>query len=389
MTAPFPGGNPTDPGYWEVIFDVIPFPVYVADCTSFEIICANRAMLQRVDAKSGAKCHMAIYGQPTPCSFCRMPQLEQATESGSNYIEFEHFNDRDDRWYQLRETMVAWFDGRRAKYSIAVDITALKEVQNALAEAHAELALKHRQLNGALVAEQEVSLNQRNFLAMVSHEFRMPLSIIGGAAQVLELYNTDKPEAGEEIAKIDRAVHRMSDLIDVCLADERLASAVTAVQLNDVDLPQLLAEICAEKRKMSGPERIATISSDIDHVFVKADSGLLRVAISNLVDNALKYSPIASGPVEIALTSTGDRVQVSVADRGPGISEAERERIFEKFYRSTSATGIRGAGLGLYIVKQIIDRHHGLVEVRPGAVTGSVFTISLPAEGKASAVANL
>ena len=378
MTAPFPGGNPADPGYWEVIFDVIPFPVYVADCATHEIICANRAMLQRVDAKSGAKCYEAIYQQTAPCTFCRMSELSKSAEGGSNYIEFEHFNDTDDHWYQLRETMVAWFDGRRAKYSIAVDITALKEVQNALAEAHAELALKHRQLNGALIAEQEVSLNQRNFLAMVSHEFRMPLSIIGGAAQVLELYNTDKPEAGEEIAKIDRAVHRMSDLIDVCLADERLASAVTAIQLTDVDLGHILEDICTEKQAMSGAERIHLVSAD--HVRIKADSGLLRVAISNLMDNALKYSHLGSGSVEISTARTGDWVAITVTDYGPGICEAERDRIFEKFYRSSSATGIRGAGLGLYIVKQIIERHHGRIDVKAGQDSGSVFTIHLPLE---------
>lgn len=376
MSAAFPGGNPSDPGYWEVIFDVIPFPVYVADSTTYDVICANRAMTQRVAVKPGDKCHAAIYQQPEPCSFCRMQELESIAACGNNYLEFELFNDIDDRWYQLRETMVAWFDGRRAKYSIAVDISALKEVQNALAEAHAELALKNRRLNGALVSEQEVTLNQRNFLSMVSHEFRMPLSIIGGAAQVLEHYTDATPEAGEELAKIDRAVHRMSNLIDVCLADDRFTSAMAALQVRPMDLAQLLSDICREKAELGGQERLsATIGGPAP---LTADPVLLRVAVSNLVDNALKYSPAGSGPVGLSLKCDGAEARIVVTDHGPGIPADEAERVFEKFYRSPSATGTRGAGLGLYIVKQIAESHGGRIRVEPGPTGGSVFTITIP-----------
>jgi signal transduction histidine kinase len=378
MSTVFPGGNPSDPGYWEVIFDVIPFPVYVADANTFDIVCANRAMKQRVKVKPGDKCYAAIYQEAGPCSFCKMQQLESAAANGTNYLEFEHFNDLDDHWYQLRETMVAWFDGRRAKYSIAVDISALKEVQNALAEAHAELALKNLRLNGALQSEQEVTLNQRNFLAMVSHEFRMPLSIIGGAAAVREIYTRDKPEAVEEIGKIDRAVHRMSDLIDVCLADARFTSAVAALQVRPVDLAPLVEGICREKAELGGPERLSlTIGAETT---LTADPALLRVALSNLIDNALKYSPARNGPVRVSLDATQTEVRMIVADHGPGIAADEVERVFEKFYRSPSATGTKGAGLGLYIVKQIIESHGGNIKVGAGPAGGSEFTITLPTD---------
>ncbi|BAE51440.1 sensor histidine kinase [Paramagnetospirillum magneticum] len=376
MSTVFPGGNPSDPGYWEVIFDVIPFPVYVADAKTFDIVCANRAMKQRVEVKPGDKCHAAIYQQTTPCSFCKMAELESAAATGANYLEFEHFNDLDDHWYQLRETMVAWFDGRRAKYSIAVDISALKEVQNALAEAHAELALKNFRLNGALQSEQEVTLNQRNFLAMVSHEFRMPLSIIGGAAEVLEIYTKDKPEAVEEVGKIDRAVHRMSDLIDVCLADARFTSAVAALQVRQLDLAALVEEICREKAEFGLPGRVhLTVAA---RMTLTADPALLRVALSNLIDNALKYSPAASGPVMVSLDLHQSVARITVTDHGPGIPADEADRVFEKFYRSPSATGTKGAGLGLYIVKQIVESHGGTIKVGPAAGGGSEFVIALP-----------
>ncbi len=304
-----------------------------------------------------------------------MAELERREPAGENQIVFEHFNDHDDCWYQLRETMVTWIDGRRAKYSVAVDISALKEVQNALAEAHAELSLKNRRLNAALDGERRVMRGQRNFLAMVSHEFRMPLAIIEGAAQLLDIYSRPKEEAADEVAKIQRAVRRMTDLIEVCLADDRLDSAMTSLHLSEVDLVGMLREVCDERQPTTGGGRL--VLSTAAGVRLVADLTLLRVAISNLVDNALKYSP-PEATVEVGLDVGDGVVTVTVADRGRGIDPGEDERIFEKFFRSPSADGVRGAGLGLFIVRRVADLHQGRVEVKARPGGGSVFALTLP-----------
>lgn len=370
----FPGGNPGDLGYWEVVFDVIPFPVYVAD-SSHRIICANRAMRQRVGGEAGQTCHAVIYGRDAPCDFCKMSVLEQREAGADNLVVFEHFDDRDDRWYQLRETMVSWIDGRRAKYSVAVDISALKEVQNALAEAHAELSLKTRHLAAALDGERRVMAGQRNFLALVSHEFRMPLAIIEGAAHLLGLYNHGQAEPADEVAKIKRAVRRMSDLMEVCLADDRLESAMMAQQLSDIDLSALIGECCADKRPLAGDGRLAVVVEP--KVSARVDAGLLRLAISNLIDNALKYSP-SDRMVGVELARDGGAIAISVTDQGAGIAADEFERIFEKFYRSPAASGVRGAGLGLFMVKRIVDLHGGRVRVESRPGEGARFTVVLP-----------
>jgi len=377
MAASFPGSNPGDTGYWEVVFDVIPFPVYVADIATLRIICANRAMRQKCGAQPGDICHAVIYGLDQPCSFCKVAALEEAAVQGENSLVFEHFNDQDDSWAQLRETLVTWIDGRRSKYSVAVDISALKEVQNALAEAHAELSIKNRGLNALLEREREVMRGQRNFLAMVSHEFRMPLAIIDGAAQVIDHYVVDRPEAGEEVAKIQRAARRMTDLIEICMADDRLETALTALQPTRLDLAAVVEDVVADKLPLAGAARL--ILRVAERPVIRGDLSLLRVAVSNLIDNALKYSP-TSEPVEIALELLDGDLAITVADRGAGIAEDEQDRIFEKFFRSTRADGVRGAGLGLFIVKRVVDLHQGRVSVASRPDGGSVFAISLPVE---------
>jgi signal transduction histidine kinase len=376
MTTPsFLGSNPHESGYWDAMFDIIPFPVYVVDIATYQVICANRAMRLKTGAEAASPCYSAIYHLDQPCSFCKIAELQEDTGGEVGPLVFEHFNEYDDCWYQLRESLVTWMDGRKAKYSVSVDISVGKETQNALAEAHAELAIKNRDLNVALDAERSVIRSQRNFLAMVSHEFRTPLAIINSAAQLLDLYLGGNNEAEEELSKILRATHRMADLIDVYLADDRLDSALSALKVTDVDLAALLDEVLSDKMLLGGKARLT--QEPPGPLMLQADSALLRVVVSNLIDNAIKYSPAAE-PIDIALSARDDLAILSVKDRGLGIAEDERERIFEKFFRSSSADGVRGAGLGLFIVKRIVELHQGQVSVasRPGH--GSTFTITLP-----------
>jgi diguanylate cyclase (GGDEF)-like protein len=132
---------------FESHFDLIPFGIYVVEAASYTLVYSNKAFIARFGDKAGRTCHQALYERDTPCLNCRMAEL--LTETGlpnGETLVFEHFNDVDDRWYQMQVRTMTWPDGRVVKYSIAVDISELKETQNRLAEAHAELALKNREL---------------------------------------------------------------------------------------------------------------------------------------------------------------------------------------------------------------------------------------------------
>jgi len=227
----------------------------------------------------------------------------------------------------------------------------------------------------AMEAERQVMREQRNFVGMVSHEFRVPLAIIQGAGQLLDIYTKDHEEAQEEAAKIGRAVCRMTDLMDVFLADERLECGQILLDLTQVELRAILNEVCQDRRSTAGDRfRLAVGDRPIT---VRGDVTMLRIAFSNLIDNALKFSP-PDRPVGIAITQDDDSATIRVSDQGPGISLEDQAHIFEKFYRSPRTDHVRGVGLGLFIVKRIIEFHGGAIAVdsRPGA--GTTVMVVLP-----------
>jgi len=247
------------------------------------------------------------------------------------------------------------------------DITTRKQLEDML-------RLTGRRAEAALEAERQAMREQRNFLAMVSHEFRVPLAIIEAAAQLLGIYIRAGEEAGDEVAKIRRAVRRMSELIDICLADDRLDSNAMQLQTDRVDVTRLLADLCDDKRPFVGPRELILHAQE--PVMVMGDCTLLRIAFSNLIDNALKFSPPHT-PVILEVGVGADAVRVRVSDQGPGIAVEEQPRIFEKFYRSTKSDRVRGAGLGLYIVKRIMDLHGAAISVDSRQGMGAAFDVWL------------
>ena len=132
---------------FESHFDLIPFGIYVVDAGTSEIIYCNRAFLDHFGNHVGRCCYKALYERSAVCPWCHVRELvtEQGLPNGGTRV-FEHFNDSDDRWYQMQVRAMTWPDGRVVRYAIAVDITELKATQNQLAEAHAQLALTNREL---------------------------------------------------------------------------------------------------------------------------------------------------------------------------------------------------------------------------------------------------
>ena len=125
---------------FESLYDVIPYSTYVVDVRTHEIVFVNRAFSDSRGDLSGRICHKAIYMEDSPCLHCKINDLINSDGyPNGNTLIFDHFNPIDDHWYQYQEKALVWPDGRAVKCSIAVDVTELKETQNCLAEAHAEL----------------------------------------------------------------------------------------------------------------------------------------------------------------------------------------------------------------------------------------------------------
>ncbi len=132
---------------FETHFNIIPFPIYVVDVNTYELVFCNSSFKRIFGDQVNRICYKALYGHEQPCINCRISQLVDSRRMPNGQsLTVEQFNELNDHWYQLQEKALSWPDGRTVKHTIAVDITELKEVQNKLVEAHAHLALKTREL---------------------------------------------------------------------------------------------------------------------------------------------------------------------------------------------------------------------------------------------------
>ncbi len=231
-----------------------------------------------------------------------------------------------------------------------------------------------RSLSAALEAEKQVRAEQRQLTAMLAHEVRSPLGVISATAQILQLTTgADDRAAQERVAKIFRASRRLSELVDGCLAEERLDSPDMVLNPSTFDLTALVADVCDEARTVRG--RDIGLDAEPDLILV-ADIALIRIAISNLVENAAKYTG-ADTMIEVAAQRDGREYAVTVTDHGTGIADDDLPRIFDKYFRAEATGASPGAGLGLHIVKRIVERHDGRIAAASGP-DGSRFTIRLP-----------
>jgi two-component system OmpR family sensor kinase len=235
-------------------------------------------------------------------------------------------------------------------------------------------------LEEKLAQEQRIALLQRNFVSMASHEFRTPLSIIDGHAQrLIKMKDRLAPEEiNERAGKIRGAVLRLTHLIENLLDSSRLIDAGPGHYLHpeEIDLSALLQEICQLHREIAPGSRIEERFATVPLQMV-GDPKLLFQMFSNLLSNAIKYSA-SGGLVEISAGLDTGQVVVTVKDNGIGIPAKDIDQLFERYYRGSNVSGIVGTGVGLYLVKMMVDAHGGEITVESSEGEGSTFLVRLP-----------
>ena len=282
---------------------------------------------------------------------------------------------------RVRHAERAKFDAEHKAAAATREAERAGELALANAALETEIAERHRlqeKLQSAFDAERQALAVQRDFVATVSHEFRTPLAIIDAAAEnlALQLGAAAPPGMSQRVDKIRGAADRLTELIDNCLADERLRETAGSARAEDVDLDALIRGVLDE-RPGAAAARLHYEPPAGSPPHYRGDRQLLAIAFSNLVDNAFKYSP-QGGAVQVGLTRMEGAIVITVADAGIGIAAADQERIFERFCRAGAPAGVAGAGLGLYLVRQIVRMHGGDVGVTSAAGAGAEFRIVLP-----------
>jgi len=226
-------------------------------------------------------------------------------------------------------------------------------------------------------------------LQLVSHELRTPLTSIQGLSDVLLKFPVAAGESREMLSTIHSEAVRLSETINRYLDLTRLESGAQPLTLAPVSCQELIAG-CLRNLSLLAAERQISLTSQIDPTVpvLHVDAQLLTQAVSNLLSNAIKYSPPETAVV-VAVEFNHAAVMISVRDQGYGIPEEARERVFEKFYRleRDTASDTVGTGLGLPLVKEIVEQHGGRITVASAPAAGSTFTIHLPLQQSSLAVA--
>ncbi|MGN6606657.1 MAG: ATP-binding protein [Jatrophihabitans sp.] len=261
----------------------------------------------------------------------------------------------------------------------AEELAVRQESERALLDALDQQRAAAERLRGVDEMRTEV-------VATVSHELRTPLTTIGG---YLELLLDDEPDDDRRqmLEAMDRNAARLSDLVEDLLALARLDAEVRTAPTVAVDLTAVVLEaVDAVHHLVAQREQVLDLELDgTRRVMVHGDPRQLDRAIVNVLANAAKYTP-AGGRVTVRLDIVGDRAQLAVTDTGVGIPRAEQDKLFDRFFRASTAQDTKGTGLGLAIVKTIVDRHAGELTVESTPGLGSTFTISLPLAAQLAAL---
>lgn len=235
-----------------------------------------------------------------------------------------------------------------------------------------------RQLQEALATEKEAHELQRQFIAMVTHEFRTPLTIIDGSAQhvMRQGRRTDDERLVGRGEKIRHAINRLKHLMEGVLFTGSLEAGNIGIKVENYNFGKLLEEICDDHRAIGITHTLELQIGEIPPL-ISCDPRVLYQAFSNLLSNATKYSPGADRVVLSAERRNGG-IEVSVQDFGIGIPSRDLGKMFMPYARATNTAGISGTGLGLNLVKTLVEMHGGTVGVESVEGEGSTFTVWLP-----------
>jgi len=216
------------------------------------------------------------------------------------------------------------------------------------------------------------------FISIVSHELRTPVALIKGYASTLRRDDArwDKRTISDSLAVIEEEADRLSKMVDDLLDASRLQAGGLSLNQADVSLPSLASRVTERFAAQSPKHRLVTDFPESFPVII-GDETRIEQVLSNLVSNALKYA--ASGEIRVSGSVRPEQVIVCVSDEGPGIEARDLPHIFDRFYRSTNAVKqTKGAGLGLYLARAIVEAHGGRIWADPKPDSGARICFSIP-----------
>jgi signal transduction histidine kinase len=267
-------------------------------------------------------------------------------------------------------------------------------LQDRVAQATTDLQSSYEKL-------QELDKLKSQFLSIASHELKTPITAMSGFVQIAVRRIKRRLGAGrpneadwqkeeetllEQLQVVQRQTSKLARLVDELLDVSRIESGRLELQVSDVDLPELVAEVVRLHQLLATKQELRLSYDPRKNLHVRGDRDHLEQVLNNLIGNAMKYSAEGAA-IDVTVARVGEHeVEFSVADHGIGIRPAELARVFGLFYRSPDrlARDVGGMGLGMYITKEIVDRHNGRIWADSEVGKGTTFHVALPASAPAA-----
>lgn len=236
-------------------------------------------------------------------------------------------------------------------------------------------------LQKTIKKERKLHEQQRNFLLSVTHELKSPLASIKLYLQTILKRELEKEKRESFLKNSLKDIERLDDLVENMLIATRIENRSYSFPKEKFDFSDLVSKVA--ERLQGHTCSSQTIKCNLEKgVYVTGDKFALTLVVSNLIENAVKYSPPCE-EITVQLQQKSNIITFSVADKGIGVNDEEKLRIFEKFYRvgSEDTRKTKGTGLGLYIVKQVLDKHQAQIRVKNNRPTGSIFEVTFNING--------
>jgi heavy metal sensor kinase len=237
-------------------------------------------------------------------------------------------------------------------------------------------------INDLLTRLESSFKEQQRFVADASHELRTPLAVVRGETEVALEKSRPAAEYRESLALIKDEAERLSRIVeDLFLLARQPIDAPTALLKESMSLNEVVRDCARAAQVLAARQGVQLKTENDEAVIVSGDEELLKRMILNLLDNAVKYTP-AGGEICVELARQNGHAQIVVRDSGIGIPQTEQPHVFDRFYRTDKARSraLGGAGLGLSIVRWIVDAHQGKIELQSTPGKGSSFIVQLPLE---------
>jgi PAS domain S-box-containing protein len=375
---------------FRLLFEGNPMPMWVYDRKTLKFLHVNQAAIDHYGYSLEQFLSMTLHDIRAPEDSSRPKATVANGKSSTGSTHSSRHLKADGTTIEITaySTRLKYKD-RTASLVAVVDVTEAKLAEMALLQHRdtleemvrrrtGELARQAEELERMLEQEKQINELQRQFVSMASHEFRTPLAVIDGAAQrLVRRKEALTPEfIAEKTDQIRTSVSRMLDLMESILAAGRLDHGRITIVHRPCSIVEIIAACCARQESIRRSHRFLLELERLPKT-IYGDHPALEQVFSNLFSNAVKYAPNSSN-VYVTGWQEGESVCITVRDEGIGIDADDLPKMFQRYFRARSSTGIAGTGIGLNLVKQIIELHGGTIKVASNRGSGTTFTLQIP-----------